>query len=52
MLIPKTIIYDGEIFVRAIDFAAEAKSDSDTIDEAILYAMDCHANNLLIDSKD
>ena len=52
MLIPKTIIYDGEIFVRAIDFATDAKSDNDAIDEAVSYAMDCHVNNLLIDSKD
>ena len=51
MNIPKTIIYEGEIFVRAIDFSS-GKSDSDTLDDAIAYAEECHANKLLIDSKD
>ena len=52
MNIPKSFIYDGEIFVRAYDFAADAKSDSDAIEEALAYAKECCVNNLLIDSKD
>ena len=52
MYIPNTFLYDGEIFIRAVDFACEGKCDSEAIADAIAYAKECHLNNLLIDSKD